>query len=722
MLFDPIWHPRLVILVALLLLGLLALRAWRERRQSPLTRQAPLLLLRLAVLAIVLLLVCNPHRVSLIPLPEHPRLQVLFDQSASMAVEDVEGRSRWQAAREAFAAAQAAWDGRFDLRLHSFARTLRACSAEALAGMPADGEASALGEALSQGLAHSVEADIGAGVLLLSDGRSTDDSARDAAQLALARGVPLWICPLGGPIAQRDLRLHAPSNEVLAFAGAQVSLAVELQQVGFPGRSFAVQISAGEQAVQNLEALPDAQGLARLTFQVMAPDEGELAVHCSVPLEEGEQRSDNNHSVIYLRAVAKQARVLLLEGQPHWDSKFLVQSLIRCPQVRLTAIHPLANGRRFTVHDDGAGQRGDAPVLPRGAEALAQYDVIILGRGCDDLLADLGPDLLADHVAEHGGLLIFSRGRPVFGRNQVVDALDPLVYRLGEEGGGQLLPADAGRDHAIFDLSAADDDAALLADLPALDAIQASEGTKPLAAVLARAGVEAQGIAMAHQPYGQGRVLTVNAAGLWRWAFHERRNAFDEYVYDRLWLGVLRWMLAGSDFRPGHNIALQCERRILNDEQSLHLLVRSRGLPDFRPVLRLIGAEGEQELSPRAAGDGRFLVEAGPFAAGDYRVELSAAGAEPERLSLQVRVLSASIERREPSADRALLAALATASDGRIVEREELGRLPALLEQWHSQRQLSDRDESLWDRAWLLALLLALLGCEWYLRRRGGLL
>ncbi|MFW5845103.1 MAG: hypothetical protein ACOCXJ_02650 [Planctomycetota bacterium] len=722
MLWDPIWHPRLLLLLGIGLLLLLLVRALRERRQARLALQSPGLILRAITLLGLILLACDPHLVQLTPVPERPRLQALIDSSTSMATADTPAGSRLDAAREALLAAESRLAGAFDLHLARLDGELQDLPRARLPELRPDGDASALGA----GLAQAVDAVAGpgsAGVLLLTDGRATDDGARDAARLALARQVPLWLCGFGGPVPQRDLRLYAPSHEVLAFAGAEVALAVELEQTGLPGRAFDIRIQADAGPEQVHEARPDADGRARITARVQAPANGEMAVRCRVDSVDGETRSDNNETVIYVRAVADRARVLLLEGQPHWDSKFLVQSLVRCEQVELTAIHQLADGRRFTVHDDADPDRDDTDVLPADAASLASYDCIVLGRACDELLAAIGTDLLADWVAEHGGNLILARGRPVFGRFAAIEALDPLVYGSGQVG-GRLLPAAGAETHPLFDLAAGADDRALLADLPALDAVQATDGVKPLARILAENGGSGRSIVLAQQPYGLGRVVTVNAAGLWRWAFHERRNEFDEFVYDRFWVGLLRWLLAGSDFRPGHNVALDSERRVYTDEQVLRLQVRSRGLdPEFlQPVVSIAGPGGASSVQPRHLGDGRFQAEVGPYPPGTYTVHLSGTGAEPADLSMQLRVISASIEQREPSADPQLLQEVAAIAEGSLLRGEQLSDLPRLLRDWHRERQLSDETRSLWDRWWILALLLGALSGEWLLRRRGGLL
>ena len=84
--------------------------------------------------------------------------------------------------------------------------------------------------------------------------------------------------------------------------------------------------------------------------------------------------------------------------------------------------------------------------------------------------------------------------------------------------------------------------------------------------------------------------------------------------------------------------------------------------------------------------------------------------------------MSASVEKRELSADPALMRKLAEVSGGAVVGANDVARLPEIVRRWESARQLAHRQQSVWDRWWVLAGMLGLLGAEWWLRRREGLL
>ena len=127
------------------------------------------------------------------------------------------------------------------------------------------------------------------------------------------------------------------------------------------------------------------------------------------------------------------------------------------------------------------------------------------------------------------------------------------------------------------------------------------------------------------------------------------------------------------------------------------------------------------EVEPRPRGES-FVAEAGPFAPGTYRVALKNNVGKPAELSQSVEVVSASVEKRELSADPELMRQLAEISGGATLNGNDIARMPDLVRKWEAARQLAHRQQPVCDRWWVLAGMLALLGSEWWLRRREGLL
>ena len=343
--FFPPWSTRVVAAIALVLLALAAFRWWRERRGGL------ALVLRAAIVSALVLVMLNPQLMISRQRTEKPKVIVLLDSSASMSMRDMGGESRFSAATKVLgdSAILAKLNKEFVLDFRQFDRGMRPAELSKLKNAIPAGDASEIGKSLMSAVSELGDTKAQAGVLLVSDGRATAPDTLDAAQLALARSVPLWTWTVGGQVPRRYLRIETPSSEALAFSGEEVDLTATLHAQGYPNRSFKVDLIANEKIVASKEILPNTNGIARISMRVKAPDAGEQRYVFRVPSEPDEADTANNERAVYLRAVGHKVRVLVAEGQPFWDTKFLVQSLKRNTNVELTAVCRLSAARPVPV-------------------------------------------------------------------------------------------------------------------------------------------------------------------------------------------------------------------------------------------------------------------------------------------------------------------------------------------------------------------------------------
>ena len=216
--YLPPWSTRVIVAIVLALLALAVLRCWREGRgKKP-------AVVRVLIIGALLLVMLNPQ--SLLPRERtgKPKLVVLIDTSASMATRDAGADSRLGAAVRVLnnESTLATLNKEFVLDVRQFDRDLRPVELSPLSTNPPAGDASDIGRALMSVVSELGDARSQVGVLLVSDGRATTPDTLDAAQLALARSVPLWTWTVGGPVPWHDLWIETASAEALAFSGTEV--------------------------------------------------------------------------------------------------------------------------------------------------------------------------------------------------------------------------------------------------------------------------------------------------------------------------------------------------------------------------------------------------------------------------------------------------------------------------------------------------------------------
>ena len=350
----------------------------------------------------------------------------------------------------------------------------------------------------------------------------------------------------------------------------------------------------------------------------------------------------------------------------------------------------------------------------------------MFGRGVESFFEEATEEHLTQLVGSRGGGLIFARGKPYEGHFRALGKFEPVTWDEGLELEASWRPTAAGRESPVFELGASDDLDDVLDRLPSPDRMRSTAGEKPLAVVLATSdgSRDRRTIAMAYQRYGQGKVLQLNASGLWRWAFRERGKAEDEHVYAQFWSAILRWMLSGADFLPGEDVSLRSERRVYADDQKMRFLILTRGVEEetYRPELSVAGAAKTVEIEPRPAGGGSFTAAAGPFPPGLYTVKLVSNVGKPAEQDITIEVVSSSVEKRVLSANPDLMKRISTMSGGRELGRRDISDMKGVVERWRAERQTSVDRRAVWDRWYILLPFVALLGVEWFLRRREGLL
>lgn len=731
--FLPPLGVKLAVIAGTILVALSLFRILGEGRNVSFKRQTVPSFFRFLLIACLICVFLNPVKISPRNEEGKQKLVILLDRSASMATKDVREKSRFEAALSALLDPKTLdlFKSEFILDTRVFDKDVMKMNLKKLSPPDADG----LETDIRNALVHAVEdlhnAPAKAGIVLISDGRSTLGDTQEASQLALARSIPIWTWCTGGEVPHRDVWIQTPSSEILAFKNAEVEISAAIHQDGYSDRSFRVDLLKDGAIFKSKEVLPGYGQSAQVSFQITAPESGEHRYVFQIDPQEGEADTQNNERSVFLRVVGEKVRVLLIEGQPHWDTKFLVQTLKRHERVDLTAIYRLGPKRYSAiVSQQGKFRREETNLFPKTARELFNYDICIFGRNCETFFNNKTEEMVTDFVSKRGGGLVFSRGKPYGGRFYPLAKLEPVVWGDSIDQHINMKITNEGLTTPIFEIgscfgSGIND---LISRMPEIDQAVSTQGEKPLAVVLAasEAGQNngQNSILMAFQRYGQGKVVTLNMTGIWRWAFRKKTSDQEEYIYNQFWISLMRWMLSDTDFLPGSDISLRSARRYYTDKQRIQFQIMTRGLDQesYKPRLTISGNNVNEELEPGKGRGGYYTISIGPFEPGAYDVVLHNNTGSPSELRTQVEVVASSLEMRNLSADPETMKQIAHNADGGVLSQSDIAKLPRIIRDWKEQRQLSTEKNTLWDRWWILLLIIMILGWELYLRRREGLL
>jgi len=768
----------------LILLAVIAIAVWSYARlRGPLPLRAALGVVRAALLLLLAALLAGPLLVMPRERVESDWVMLLLDRSASMEVEDSRGEdgrriSRDGQLRRALRRGEDVfkelsrehrlhWLG-FDAttyELLSVARSESTTSADLAEGgdpIPelgaADGWRTRIEQAIEQALRRAAGRPL-AGVVIFSDGRTTDPPSRALLRRLQAEDVRVFVVPLGSDSDLGDLALGRPVAPQQAFVRDFVPVTVEVERIGrgaseLPATLRLIDTVSGAE-LDRVEVPPGRES-STLTVTGRRDDAGEA--RWALVLETGREDlvPENNRREIAVGLVDRPLRVLYVDGYPRWEYRYLKNLLVREESVQ-SSVLLLSADRDFA-------QEGNTPLsrLPRTAEEMAPFDLFIIGDVPASIFSPEQLELMRYAVAERGAGLLWIAGpesmpaewsgtaladllpiRPPLELTSIGVPVTMVATELADRQGVlqlELQPGgwmERGREPAAEAPEGASaswpreisDPESGWSRLQWAQRIESAQ-LKPTAEVLARTAQTVTGEPSAlivSMRYGAGQIVYVATDEIWRWRFGR-----GELLPEQFWLQILRLLgrerLAGADAA----VVLDVQPRRVEPGKpvrvSLRLLDEALATLDLGSVAAVVqapsGDEGgsSDDIELRATGrPGEFAAvvlteQGGSEAIGMRRVAVvdptlpEASGAEA-----LFEVVRPDEERRRPEADHPLLRSLAAESRGQVVNSDDLRPLLEL-----PKRHLRTEDpisERIWNTP--AALLLALLLCavEWIGRR-----
>ena len=232
---------------------------------------------------------------------------------------------------------------------------------------------------------------------------------------------------------------------------------------------------------------------------------------------------------------------------------------------------------------------------------------------------------------------------------------------------------------------------------------------------------------LAIQEIGRGRALALATDGSWYWSLPAHAQGSSTRSFERLWSNAIRWLVRDPDLTT---LSVTADPPSVEPGQPVVAVVIAR-LPDYQPaaqasvVADLVSADdghlvGQQ--SGVAAADGTARIEFPAPPAGAYKL-IARAALKDRNLgegSDAVAVRAVGPERSDVRVNSALLAEIARATGGAFFDSPAFSLSDVPLAEPPLVEVGRSKDQPLWDRWYWLALMVAVVGLEWGVRRRFG--
>jgi len=756
------WMPLWLLALVLPLLVIASVVLYRRDRRlvSP-ARGRSLLLLRTLLIAVLVTLLLDPALVERTAVVERDELIVVVDTSQSMSLphdpSSGDGRSRLGAAIDVWnSGAISGLAERFRLTLVGLDDVLRPLAGVHELAISGDGTDFA-GPLIELALARARGGT--AAIVLASDGRH--NAARDprASARELARiGVPLVTIAVGPADPQPDLAIVAVDSNARVFAGDEIEIEATVAAHGLAVDRLPLWIDEGERRLAEfvIEDLP-AEGSSRwpLRLRIDEPGRHTLSVSIPAPAVDSEANAANNRLAFALDVLSGDAKVLLLDGGPRWEFRYLRDTWGRDERVAIDAF-------LVTAPPDVRLPEG----FPRSGDALAAYDVVVLGDVDASLFSRDEQLALADLVRVRGATLVVvcgERSMPYSWVSSVLPELLPVELldaapprgagvRRGTSAERLTLAADGELSPLVRLTPGRQQNVELWEHLPGPFWTLPVRGARPGASVLVRAR-DADLPVFVTRPFGAGTVLFSGIDSTWRWRFR-----FGDVLYRRFWGQVVREALATRLRATDTNVALGTDRSLYTVDSIVRVAARlasdtgdpvESGRVDAvittdvpqrvtrRVAMRSVPASGGRYEGTLSDDDLAALVDMAraqirttdsrelselEFAVTIDAQALPGYAARPDRARATFSVaLPDRRETAERASDHQRLDDLATISGGFSVPLERVEEIAARLRATTRVRDVTTT-HALIEHPWALAVgALALLVLEWVLRKRWNL-
>jgi len=583
-------------------------------------------------------------------------------------------------------------------------------------------------------------------VVLISDGQhNRGGSPLETAKIAGARNVPIFAVGIGALERPNDLAVMDVTAPESVFFEDRVKGAVAIKDDMPAGQAFTMKIEENGVALWEKPLVTDHTHRRNVEFDfpikelVDAKRNKTAGVeYTSIPLTlkvsltplAGEKDTTNNVSEFRTRAVTQKRKLLLLDGRPRWEFRYLRNMFERDPQWEVNALVAGTELNNDWQHGDKPGQ------LPATREALFAYDLIGFGEVPTKLLKPEDLEWIKEFVGTCGGGLFFVDGQrdllrayakgafrslfPVDWRDKAPKEL-PTGLQLTDRGatfGPLRLTGDAAENAALWKQLKPPHWAAPATLLP---------GSETLAEVVVG---EQKVPAIVLRQFGAGKVLYMGIDETWRWRF----DVADKYQ-DAFW-----HQLANAIMEPpyaAHNKFVALDAGAVNYQAGDTTEIRVRLHNDQGRIITAghpvatVSRDGNKIATVPLTADensgGTFRGKTTALAPGRYEVRVDTGHLVPEtgdlpvEFSVQRKGGDASSELVELTCNEELLQQMAHASGGEYDREEDAGRLVKSLEPL-SKGRIEESETILWQSWYWFSAVIALLTAEWILRKRTGLI
>jgi uncharacterized membrane protein len=724
----PIW-----IAVIILIISFAIVIFSYYRTDKPLSRRYRYALIALRILAIGLILFCllDPTIIMREETIKKSNILVLVDDSQSMSLTDsgektarIDEVNKALISKDGSKAIIESLDENFNTQLYQFSSDVTPIKELSL---KAQGNLTDIGKAITKTFDDWKGQPV-AGIVLITDG--SHNSGEDPVRSAQKAGVPIYTVGVGQTKIPRDISVSRVEVSPVAYVDHALPIRVAISSNGYDGREVRITLNQSD----NFGSLKDSASLkldSRLGEQIVdlqtkPQQEGTIKFTVSVSSAPDELTQQNNTYAFFVKVVKTKLKVLYVEGSPRWESTFLNRTLQRDPNMDVTYL--------ITTKQGGYYPQFPLKTFPDTKNELSLYDVVILGDISPGSLKNEQLGMIKDFIENRGGSILFLGGAKSYGDGGFGESTlrDMLPIDIGQNGAKQIKTSfnpvltQQGMTHPITRLSDdSQENTSIWRDLPPISKFYSGIGIRSGATVLAENQQEKRPF-ITFQRYGKGMVLMIAGDDLWQWAFGAYPFGGDDSYYRKFWSGTIRWL--ASVRTQADRVTVTTNKQTYSRDEKV--LIKAYVYNENYDPVNDAQIKAQVQTPAKATRDliftleenGRYSAEFSPTMDGNYKIDVEAQrnGSLLGKSSTEFIVQTATLEFLNTQLNEPLLKEIADISGGSYDRISDISNLLSSIKET-KDKVISIRERSIWDNAFVLIIVMALLTTEWFIRKRKGL-
>jgi uncharacterized membrane protein len=726
-----VWLVIVTILISVVVLYLNF--RWAERRKGL------FFILRLSIYLLLIFLLIEPVRTIEEKPDEKPSVAFLIDTSSSMGVKDP--NSRFSLVKELLKGPLVeSLKEKYNLLFFTFASSLKRAGVEEILQLIPQGETTDIMQAVD-GLEEELRGQRLAGILLITDGAY--NAGGDPRLVSERITVPIFSIGVGNPREFKDLQISEVQVSDFAFKNTPVDIGVRIRSHGFEGKEIAVILKKESEILQTKKVrMPEEGKEVTLSLSFTPRSTGSFNYTVSIPSYKDEVSFANNRKDFTLQVLRDKIRILYICGQPSWEYKFLRTVLKSDPGIELVSFVILRNPENVSIVPENQLSLIPFPVTEIFGKEIFNFDLLIFENFTYTRFGIPRSYLenIKKFVTETGGGFLMIGGDNSFGRGgyrgtPVEEILPVEMDEAGEEiveGKFKMLITEP--THPILTLSDnPGENSQIWAEMPELDSCNRLLRQKPEAIAL---GVHpliknkyGNLVILAVWERGKGRVMSIASNSTWRWCFQTRGRGGTGSHYERFWRQAIHWLVKSPQLKL---VRLTTDKKVYTKGEEINLLTKVftryyKPSGDARVYLELVDPTAKRiDLGTASAKDipgdygANYLAER----EGDYTFTATAweGGKLLGRDTASCKVVIPSLELENAQLNEPLLREISDLTGGKYFHISNAASEKIIFPEVREVAPVVKRVVAVWNSPSIFILFSILLGVEWYIRRRSGMM